>query len=272
MQNFSSSPREMLASIWRNRELIVTLVQREVLGRYRGSFIGILWSFFNPVFMMIIYTFVFSVVFKARWNVGGESKSEFALILFAGLIVFNLLSECINKAPGLILENINYVKKVIFPLEILPVVSLGAALFQVLISIIVWLLAYFIFLGAPHLTVLLAPLVIIPLLFFILGMSWVLAAFGVFLRDISQFVGILMTILMFLSPIFYPIAAIPERYRFLIQLNPISPAIEQIRQVLYWGEIPSPQDWGVCLAVSFIFALFGFTCFQKTRKSFADVL
>ena len=160
----------------------------------------------------------------------------------------------------------------IFPLEILPVVSLGAALFQALISFIVWLLAYFIFFGTPHLTVLLAPLVIIPLLFFILGISWGLAAFGVFIRDISQFVGILITILMFLSPIFYPIKAIPERYRFFIQLNPISPTIEQMRQVLYWGEMPSPQDWGICLLASLIFAVFGFTCFQKTRKGFADVL
>ena len=121
MQNFSSSPREMLASIWRNRELITTLVKREILGRYRGSIMGILWSFFNPVFMLTIYTFVFSVVFKARWSGGSDSRTEFALVLFAGLIVFNLVAECINRSPSLILGNINYVKKVIFPLEILPV-------------------------------------------------------------------------------------------------------------------------------------------------------
>jgi lipopolysaccharide transport system permease protein len=272
MQNFSSSPKEIFASIWRNRELITTLVKREVLGRYRGSLMGILWSFFNPVFMLTIYTFVFSIVFKARWNEGSESKTEFALILFAGLIIFNLISECVNRAPGLILANINYVKKVIFPLEILPVVSLGAALFHALISFIVWLLVYGIFIGMPHLTALLVPFVIIPLLFFILGISWILAALGVYVRDISQFVGMVMTVLMFLSPIFYPITAIPERYRFFIQLNPISPAIEQIRQVLYWGEIPSPEAWGICLLASLVVAILGFTWFQKTRKGFSDVL
>lgn len=272
MQNFSSSPKEMLASIWRNRELIMTLVKREVLGRYRGSVMGILWSFFNPVFMLTIYTFVFSVIFKARWSGGSDSRAEFALVLFAGLIVFNLVAECINRSPGLILGNINYVKKVIFPLEILPVVALGGALFHALIGLMVWLIAYYIFFGTPHLTILLTPLVILPLLFFILGMSWALASLGVFIRDVSQFVGMAMTVLMFLSPIFYPITAIPERFRYFIQLNPISPAIEQIRQVLFWGEVPNPEIWIIYSLASLIVALLGFTWFQKTRKGFADVL
>lgn len=272
MQNFSSSPKEMLASIWRNQELITTLVKREVLGRYRGSIIGILWSFFNPVLMLMIYTFVFSVVFKARWSGGSDSKTEFALVLFAGLIVFNLVSECINRSPSLILGNMNYVKKVIFPLEILPVVSLGAALFHALISLVVWMAAYCIFFGLPHSTVLLTPLIILPLLFFILGLSWALASLGVYIRDISQFVGMAMTVLMFLSPIFYPITAIPERYQFFIRLNPISPAIEEMRQVLYWGEVPNLEIWLVYLLASLAISFLGFTWFQKTRKGFADVL
>lgn len=262
----------MLAGIWRNRELIMTLVKREVLGRYRGSVMGILWSFFNPVFMLTIYTFVFSVIFKARWSGGSDSRTEFALVLFAGLIVFNLVAECINRSPGLILGNINYVKKVIFPLEILPVVALGGALFHALIGLVVWLIAYYIFFGTPHLTILLTPLVILPLLFFILGMSWALASLGVFIRDVSQFVGMAVTVLMFLSPIFYPITAIPERFRFFIQLNPISPAIEQIRQVLFWGEVPNLEIWTIYSLASLTVALLGFTWFQKTRKGFADVL
>ncbi len=120
MQQFYASPKEMIASLWRHRELIRASVKREILGRYRGSAMGLLWSFFNPVFMLTVYTFVFSEVFKARWSAGSESKTEFALVLFAGLIVFNLFSECINRAPSLILSNPNYVKKVVFPLEILP--------------------------------------------------------------------------------------------------------------------------------------------------------
>lgn len=262
----------MFGSIWRNRELIATLAKREVLGRYRGSIIGILWSFFNPVFMLTIYTFVFSVVFKARWNEGSDSKTEFALVLFAGLIVFNFVAECINRSPNLILANINYVKKVIFPLEVLPVVSLGVAFFHTIISLIVWLFAYIIFFGVPHSTFLLLPLVILPLLFFTLGLSWILSSLGVYIRDVSQFVSMAMTVLMFLSPIFYPITAIPERYRFFIQLNPISPAIEQVRQVLFWGQLPDLGIWLVYFLASILVSILGFTWFQKTRKGFADVV
>ena len=262
----------MLVSLWRNQELITILIKREVLGRYRGSMMGILWSFFNPVFMLTIYTFVFSVVFKARWNEGSDSKTEFALILFAGLIVFNLVAECVNKSPGLILANVNYVKKVIFPLEILPVVSLGSALFHALISLAVWLIAYGIFFGVPPVTIFLAPLVIVPLLFFTLGITWIFASLGVYVRDISQFVGMAMTVLMFLSPIFYPITAIPEKYRFFIELNPISPAIEQIREVLFFGTVPDLQMAFVYWISSFAVAFLGFAWFQKTRKGFADVL
>ena len=141
MQDFSASPREMVASFWRNRLLIYSLSKREVIGRYRGSYFGILWSFINPLFMLAIYTFVFSMIFKARWNAESDSRTEYALILFAGLLVFNLFSECITKAPSLIQSNVNYVKKVVFPLEILPWVTLYSALFHGAISLIVWLIA-----------------------------------------------------------------------------------------------------------------------------------
>jgi lipopolysaccharide transport system permease protein len=272
MKNFSISPREMVASFWRNRSLIKTLVQREVVGRYRGSVMGILWSFFNPVFMLMVYTFVFSVVFKARWSVGSDSKTEFALVLFAGLIVFNLFAECVNRAPGLILANVNYVKKVVFPLEILPWVALGSALFHTLVSLGVWLIAYLIFFGVPHLTVLLLPVIILPLLLLIIGVTWGLTSLGVYLRDVSQFIGILTTVLMFLSPIFYPAIALPEGYRYLLLLNPLTPAIEQIRDVLFWGKAPDMSVISVYMLAALLIAWLGFAWFQKTRKGFADVL
>lgn len=272
MQNFSISPKEMAASLWRNRSLIKALTQREVIGRYRGSVMGILWSFFNPVFMLVIYTFVFSVVFKARWSGGSDSKTEFALILFAGLIVFNLFAECFNRAPGLILSNVNYVKKVVFPLEILPWVALGSAMFHALISFGVWLIAYLILFGMPHITVLLLPLVILPLLLLIMGLTWSLASLGVYLRDVSQFIGVFTTVLMFLSPIFYPASALPEEYRHLLLLNPLTPAIEQARDVLFWGKVPDMSMLTVYLLVAALIAWLGFAWFQKTRKGFADVL
>jgi lipopolysaccharide transport system permease protein len=272
MQQFSISPQEMCASFWRNRNLIKSLVMREVIGRYRGSVMGILWSFINPIFMLAVYTFVFSVVFKARWNSGSESKTEFALVLFAGLIVFNFFSECVNRAPSLILSNVNYVKKVVFPLEILPWVSIGSALFHSMTSLIVWLFAYGIIFGLPHATIFLMPLVILPLIFLTLGVCWALASLGVFLRDVAQFIGIATTVLMFLSPIFYPATALPEKYRQFLYINPMTITIEQTRSFLYWGTVPN------CLIITIYFfctlfvAWLGFAWFQKTRKGFADVI
>jgi lipopolysaccharide transport system permease protein len=272
MQNFSISPGEMIASLWRNRSLILALIKREVVGRYRGSFLGVFWSFFNPLFMLAVFTFVFSVVFQARWGGGSDSKTEFALVLFAGLIVFNLFAECVNRAPGLILANVNYVKKVIFPLEILPWVVFGSAMFHAAISIGVWLTAYALLFGLPHITALLLPLIFLPLALLIIGISWMLASLGVYLRDVSQFVGILTTMLMFLSPIFYPVTALPEKYRSFLLLNPLTPAIEQTRNVLFWGKIPGMAIMGGYFLAASCVAWLGFAWFQKTRKGFADVL
>ena len=272
MRDFSASPREMAASLWRNRNLINASVKREVLGRYRGSALGILWSFFNPLFMLAVYTIVFSVVFKARWGGGSDSKAEFALVLFAGLMMFNLFAECINRAPGLILSNVNYVKKVVYPLEVLPAITLLSAMFHALISLCVWLLAYCLFFGVPHATVLLLPFIIFPFVMFIMGLSWILASLGVYLRDVSQIIGVITSVLMFMSPIFYPASALPENYRHLIYLNPLTPVIEMTRDVLYWAQIPNLQLLVIYwLATSFI-AWIGFAWFQKTRKGFADVL
>lgn len=272
MKSFPISPLEMLASLWRNRSLASSLTRREVIGRYQGSMLGILWSFLNPVFMLLVYTFVFSVVFKARWAGGSDSKAEFAIILFAGMIVFGLFSECINRAPGLVLSNANYVKKVVFPLEILPFVALAAACFHALVSLAVWLVFYGILFGPPHPTLLLLPLVLAPLALLTIGLSWFLASLGVFLRDVGQVVGVITTAMLFLSPIFFPISALPEDYRSLFLMNPLTPVIEQTRQVLVWGTMPDPEPWLRSMAISVLVAWAGFAWFQKTRKGFADVL
>ncbi|MDO9482790.1 MAG: ABC transporter permease [Hydrogenophaga sp.] len=272
MQNFSASPREMVASFWRNRGLIRNLVHREVVGRYKGSMLGIFWSLVTPIFMLAVYTFVFSVVFKARWSSGSESKSEFALVLFAGLLVFNLFSECISRAPGMVLANTNYVKKVVFPLEILPWVTLGSALFHFTVSLGVWLVAYFFLIGAPHWTALLLPLIILPFALFVMGLSWTLASLGVYLRDVGQFIGIMVQVLMFMTPIFYPASALPEQFQKLMFFNPLTPPIEMVREVMYWGDPPNILIWLGGVMVSLLTSLLGFTWFQKTRKGFADVL
>jgi lipopolysaccharide transport system permease protein len=202
----SPTPVAMFVSLWRNRQLIWQMTHREVVGRYRGSVLGLAWSFFNPVLMLIVYTFVFSVVFKARWNVsGGESKTDFAIILFTGMIVFNLFAEIVNRAPGLIIYNVNYVKKVVFPLEILSWVALGSVLFHSLVSLSVLLLAQFILNQSLPWTVMLFPLVLFPLILSSLGAAWFLAAIGVYVRDVGQITGVITTILMFLSAVFYPL-------------------------------------------------------------------
>ena len=263
----------LVTSIAKNQQLIFQLIKREVVGRYKGSIFGLAWSFFNPILMMIIYTFVFSVVFKSRWgSTGADSKAEFALILFAGMIIFNLFSEAVIRSPSLIIDRVNYVKKVVFPLEILPVVNLGCALFHALISLLVLILAMTILNGQILWTIVFLPLVLLPLILLILGISWFLAALGVFMRDIGQFIGILMTILMFLSPIFYPISALPVKYQGWILFNPLSFIIEQARVILISGGMPDLLGLSIYLAFALFAMLSGFAWFQKTRKGFADVL
>lgn len=263
---------DLLSSAYKNKRLIYTLTKREVISRYRGSVFGLLWSFFTPILMLVVYTFVFSVVFQAKWSEGHTSKSAFALVLFSGLIIFNLFSECINKAPSTIIANSNYVKKVIFPLEILPWVNMGAALFHFLISCIVWLVFYIFEVGMPHVTLLLLPFVLLPLILMTMGMSWLLASLGVYLRDVSQLVGIITMVLMFLSPIFFPTSALPPEARSLLLLNPLAHFIEQTREVMYWGRIPEIFPWIKGMVLSSVVCWFGFYWFQRTRKGFADVI
>ncbi len=243
------------------------------MGRYKGSVMGLAWSFFNPVFMLVVYTFVFSVIFKSRWGVGGEeSKTQFAVVLFVGMIVHGLFAEVLNRAPGLILSNVNYVKKVVFPLEILPVIAMGATLFHSLISLSVLLIAFVMFNGYLHWTAIFTPLVLLPLVILTLGLAWMLASLGVFLRDVGQTIGIITTVLLFLSPVFYPASALPEKYQNWLFLNPLTFFIEEARNVLIWGKIPDWAGWGISFLASLAIAWLGFAWFQKTRKGFADVL
>jgi lipopolysaccharide transport system permease protein len=272
MQDFPATPVEMLASLWRNRSLIHALAKREVLGRYRGSAVGLLWSFLNPLFMLAVYTFVFSVIFQARWGSDSGSKTEFALLLFAGLIVFNLFADCINRAPSLILVNVNYVKKMVFPLEILPLVGLIAAGYHTLIALLVWLVAYAVLIGIPHPTVFLLPMVIAPFALFIIGLSWALASLGVFLRDVGQLVGVFVTTMMFLSPVFYPVSALPEEFQLFLYINPLTPVIEMTRDVLFWGHVPDVTMVVPYWLAAGIVAWWGFAWFQRIRRGFADVL
>jgi lipopolysaccharide transport system permease protein len=223
--------------------------------------------------MLIIYTFVFSIVFKARW--GGETfggVGEFALLIFVGMIVQNFFAEVINRSPTLVLNNANYVKKVIFPIQIIPVIAVGAALFHAVISMIVFLFAMMIFNNGVGFNALYAPLIFLPFVFLTMGFSWLLSSLGVFLRDIGQTIGVITTILMFMSPVFYPISALPEKLQFWILLNPLTFIIEQLRDVLIFNRTPNLVSLVVYVAISIFSMWLGYAWFQKTKKGFSDVI
>ena len=268
-----TSPLAMVTSVWAHRNLILRLTKREISGRYRGSFLGLAWSFFNPLLMLSIYTFVFSTVFKARWDINTQNnQAEFALVLFVGLIIHSLLAEVISRAPMQILSNANYVKKVVFPIEILSVVNVATALFHSVISFAVLLLAMLYFSGIPYITAILTPLTVLPIVPLLLGLSWLFSSLGVYIRDISQFIGLAITALMFLAPIFYPITVLPDKLQSIIFLNPLTVPIIETREVLLFDAYPNWNAISFYWLASLSICYFGFWCFQKSRKGFPDVM
>ena len=267
-------PFKMVANLWQHRNLLRQMVRREVSQRYRGSYLGVLWSFIVPLMMMAVYTFVFAVVFKMRWRADSASSTtgEFAMTLFAGLTAFNLFAEVINKAPGLVLAVPNYVKRVIFPLEILPVVAVGSALINSLISALLVLIGNLLLAHTVSPTCLLLPLAYVPLVLLSLGLGWFLASLGVYIRDMIHATGIIVQILFFLSPVFYPVSAVPERLRFVFELNPLTAILDCFRRVLLWGQVPDWQSWGLWTLGSAVVCVLGYSWFASTKQGFADVI
>ena len=259
-------------AVWQQRNLVWQLVKREVAGRYKGSFFGVVWALIQPLLMLAVYTFVFGLIFESRWQGASGSKLELAAILFSGLLVFNLFAECINRSPQLMLENANYVKRVVFPLNILPIVVMGSALFHAAMSIVVLLVFIAVSMGALPWTIIFLPLVLVPLLLLVLGFTWALSALGVYFRDIQHGIGILVSAMLFLSPIFYPVSALPSSVQPYIFVNPMAFIIEQVRSVVIWGSMP---DWGglvLYTGVGVLVAWLGFAAFERARTGFADVL
>jgi lipopolysaccharide transport system permease protein len=267
-------PIRMARNLWRHRELARRLTQQEVAQRYRGSYLGMVWSFITPILMLCVYAFVFSIVFQARWGAGtgGAHPGEFALTLFAGLIPFGVFSEVVNRAPSIVLTMPNYVKKVVFPLEVLPLVAVGSAVVHSLISAAILLLGALVFLGSLSPTVVLLPLAYLPLVFLTLGLGWFLASLGVYVRDIGQVVTVVTQVLFFLSPIFYPVSAVPERLRFILYANPLTMILTDFRQTMLWGTVPVSVAWAGLTVSTAAVALLGYAWFMQTKKGFADVM
>jgi lipopolysaccharide transport system permease protein len=264
----------LTGNLWRHRRLILQFSKREVLKRYRGSYLGMLWSFINPVFMLLIYAFVFGVILRTRWgtDISDSSFAGFALTLFTGIIIFNVFSECVITAPGLIINNPNYVKKIIFPVEILPVSMLGSALIHSLVSLIVLFLGLLFFKVNIYWTVLFFPLAYVPLIMLCLGLAWFLSSFGVFVRDIGQLVAIIVQMLFFMTPIFYPLSSIPGKFQFMFYINPLTFIVNEFREMILWQRLPDLSEYLVLLAVTMSICLAGYFWFMKSKKAFADVL
>jgi lipopolysaccharide transport system permease protein len=272
---FLLNPILMVRSLYRHRELIWNLTKSELKSTYQSSFLGVLWPVILPLMMLLIYTFVFSVVFQARWstNTGQETSSgEFALVLFAGLTAFNLFSTVIIRSPGLILAVPNYVKKVVFPLEILPVVIVGAGFITSLINVGLILIGRLIVFHSLPLAAFLLPLAYVPLFLFTLGLAWLLSSLGVFVRDISQAINIVVQVLLFVTPIFYSAEQVPEALKFLVILNPLAPIIDSFRRILIWNQIIDWPAWSIATLISVLVAILGFAWFSATKKAFSDVM
>jgi lipopolysaccharide transport system permease protein len=265
-------PLAVVYSLTENWHLIVQFVKREVAGRYKGSFLGLFWSFITPLLMLSIYTFVFGFVFKSRWRAASDDHIEFAVVMFVGILAHNLISECLTRAPMLVVGNPNYVKKVVFPLQTLPWIAIGTALFHMLVASVILLVAILLWQGHIPWTVIFVPVILLPFVVLIAGLVWFLASFGVFMRDLGQVMGIVSSLLMFMAPVFYPLTSVPPRLRSVIMLNPLTFIIDQIRTVAIWGGQVNWLGWAIYAVIAYVIATLGLLWFQKTRKGFADVL
>jgi lipopolysaccharide transport system permease protein len=271
------NPIALTTRIWRSRDLVWQLTWREVTGRYRSSLLGFGWSFITPLVTLSAYTFVFGLVFRARWaqsgsGVGPAGLGSFGLTLFAGLIAFTFFSECLTRAPGIITASPNYVKKVVFPLEVLPVSVVGSALFHAGVSSVVLVVAHQVLQGVVAWTALFLPVVFVPLVLFALGTTWFFASVGVFFRDAVHTVVLMSQVLMFMTPVFYPVEAVPERFRWVLQLNPLTSLIENARRVTVQGLAPDWPALGISFVIGSLAALVGYAWFASTKRAFADVI
>ncbi|HUB26866.1 MAG TPA: ABC transporter permease [Tepidisphaeraceae bacterium] len=271
LSRHSFHPLEPLASAWKHRQLIAHLARRDILSRYRGSFMGLIWSFVQPLLMLAIYTVVLGYFLKSKWP-GVDNSLEYSLVLFSGLILFNFLVECISRAPTLVLANPNYVRKIVFPLEVLPWVSVAAALFHTVLTLAAWIVFYLLVHHSLHWTIVYVPLLLIPLTFVAAALGWFLSATGVFIRDVNQLIPPITQALMFLSPLFYPVHDVPPLFRKILLANPLSFVIEQARVIMIWGHAPDFAGLGVYWIASLVAAWLAFVWFQYVRDGFGDVI
>lgn len=259
--------------MYKNLILLLSMTKVEILGRYKGTFIGVLWSLLMPLIMLVAYTFVFSVVLKVKWGATTDlAHTDFALLLFVGLVVHGIFAEVFARAPYAVVHQSNYVTKIVFPLEILPLINVMSALFHSMISLTVLLLALWLYHGVIPLTAFWLPVVWLPMLILVIGIAWLLASLGVYVRDIAQISAPLSMLLLFLSPVFYPLSQLPGVWQEVLLWNPLTFMIEQSREILILGQSPDWMTWSIYTAISSVIFIVGYRVFQKLKAGFADVL
>jgi lipopolysaccharide transport system permease protein len=258
-----------IPDLFRYRYLLGQLIKRDVLLRYRGAMFGVAWMFLSPLLMLGVFAFVFGSIFQTRWPQQDDGL-PFWLILYSGLIVFNVFSETVSRSPSAVRGYPNFVKKIVFPVGILPVVPLGAALVHAGFNLVILAIAL-LWTGHFHLQLLLAPLLLIPLILLALGSAWFLAAWGVFIKDMVQIVPLVVQMLLFLSPVFYPVSAVPEWLQPFYQYNPLGTVIDICRNAML-GQAISWSTWIATLIAGAVVAVVGHVFFQRAREEFADAL
>lgn len=264
--------RNPFAAFGRHRNLTRELVRNEILGRYRGASFGMLWSLLSPFMMLVVYTIAFGSILKGRWPQVGDTHAEFGLVIFVGIFVHAFFGECFTRAPRLMLENGNYVKRVVFPLDILPWTMVLSGLFHLAMNVLVFcLLSFFVYRQLSPM-VLLLPLVLAPLVLFTVAVSWVTASLGVYLRDIAQVAPVVSTAMFFLSSAIIPLDAVPPRYQLVFKLNPLTFFIDQARAVALWGQQPDWAGLGWWTLGGMAAVYVAHACFRRTSRGFADVL
>lgn len=275
----AASPRRASAALagpfdaWlQHRGLTWEMARRDVLGRYREASFGLLWSLISPFLMLVVYTLAFGYLLKSRWPGTSGSVSDFSMLLFIGLIVHGFFAECLNRAPTLVVGSPNLVKRIVFPLQVLPWVLVLSALFHALANSLVYAVVNFALRGELPPTLPLLPLVMLPLAIASLGVGWLLSALSVYLRDITQVTGVLATAMLFLSSAIIPVDVLPEAYRWVFRANPLTFIIDQAREVAFWGRMPDWRGLGLYTLGALAFAWLGHAVFQKLRRGFADVL
>ncbi len=262
----------MFRTLRNNKYLLTQLIKNDIKQKYQGSILGILWSFIVPILMLVIYTFVFSVVFQAKWDIDSTDKYQFAIVLFCGLSAFNIMSEVMNRSTNIIAANVNYVKKVIFPLELLPIVLVCSALFTSVINFLILIIVRVILYHDVSDTLFMFIPVMIPLILLSYGVGLIISATSVYLKDIANIISVLVTVLMYMSPVFFPLSAVPEDLRIVCEINPMTYIIENIRRVVLYGEWPDYSSYVISICIAVFLSIFGYFVFERAKEGFADVL